>query len=133
MKEQNLLLSQIEEEGLTILPNVSFDDIRKSLDALEKKTKYFEEALEKERKVNINERYEKEISYLHKQLSYCPLRLNEKQYNKYSSFLKTHSKCGPIDDFHYAIYFTPTPLGMAADLECKRCKEWIELIGAENW
>lgn len=133
MEELNLLISQLKKEGLTFIPDVSFDDVRKNINALEKKTQYLEDALEKERKANVDERYKEEISYLHKQLSYCPIRLNEEQYSKYIAFLKSHSKCGPTNDFHYAIHFTPTSIGMAADLVCKGCSDWIELIGTEDW
>lgn len=134
MKKQNLLLSQIEKEGFTFLPNVSFDNIRKNLDVLEKRVNYLEEALEEERKVNVNERYEEEISYLHKQLSYCPFQLNEKQYEKFNNFLRTHSHCRPDKkDSHYAFYFSPSSIGIAADLQCKYCGDYIEIIGSEDW
>ena len=133
MKERNLLISQLKNEKLVFIPEVSFDSIREDINKLEKKTQYLEAALEKEREINVDERYEEEITYLHKQLSYCPFKFNEEQYSKYSTFLKNHSKCGHTDDFDYTIHFTPTSLGMAADLVCKRCGDWIELIGSEDW
>ena len=77
MKKRNLLISQLKDEKLIFIPDVNFDSIRENIDNLEKKTKYLETALEKEREANVDERYEKEITYLHKQLSYCPFRLNE--------------------------------------------------------
>lgn len=134
MKSRHLFFSELNEKDLHFTPNSTFEELEQIVENLKNRYKDLENSLEEERNANVDERYEKEIEYLHKQLSYCPFQLNEKQYEKFNNFLRTHSHCRPDKkDSHYALYFSPSPIGIAADLQCKYCGDNIEIIGSEDW
>ena len=134
MSSHNLFFSQLAKNSLHFIPSSTFEELEHIVSNLKKQYENLEASLEEERETNVDERYEEEIQYLQEQLSYCPIRLNKEQYDKYRKFLEAHSHCqSKKEDFHYAFYFSPTSIGMAADLQCKHCGEGIEILGTEDW